>query len=211
MCLCTEGKSGLETTESWNYRGWKSPLEVIWSNPWMLQEADGITKGTDKLMDMGITEFWRDQTGMGAVTSSEQQWLLGDQGTVDLQKMAQNSHCLCPWDSWMAGSLRLETPARIIKSKPNPSHCAHWSHLSVPHLHHSGTPPGMVTPHLHGQLCQWLAALYPTLPWDNLRPSPLILLLLPGSRGRPPPRSNVLSESYREQWGPLSLLFSIES
>jgi len=62
----------------------------------MLQEADGITKGSDKLMDMGITEFWRDQAGMGTVTSSEQQWLLGDQGVVGSGKMALSNHCLCP-------------------------------------------------------------------------------------------------------------------
>jgi len=158
MCLWTEGSEWLEITESWNCRGWKSPPEVIWFNPWMLQEADGITKGSDKLMDMGITEFWRDQAGMGTVTSSEQQWLLGDQGVVGSGKMALSNHCLCPWDSWMAESSRLETPARVIKSNPNPSHRAHWPCPSVPHLHCSGTPPGMVTLHFPGQL--WLTALW---------------------------------------------------
>lgn len=54
----------------------------IWN--WLLLEADGITKGSDKLMDTGISEFWRDQAGMGTVTSPEQQlWLLRNQGVVD--------------------------------------------------------------------------------------------------------------------------------
>ena len=57
----------------------------------------------------------------------------------------------------------------------------------MPHLHGPGTPPGMVTPPLLGQPCQRIATLLEnkcllisnlTLPWHNLRPSPLVLLLL---------------------------------
>ena len=35
--------------------------------------------------------------------------------------------------------------------------------------------------------------------WHNLRPFPLILMLLSGSRGGPPLHHNLLSGSYREQ------------
>ena len=43
-------------------------------------------------------------------------------------------------------SLRLEKTTKIPKSNPSPLYHAHWPHPSVPHLHGSGTPPGMVTP-----------------------------------------------------------------
>ena len=44
--------------------------------------------------------------------------------------------------------------------------------------------------------------MFPTflyqLSWYNMKPSPLVLLLLPGSRGQPPPRHNLPSGSCRE-------------
>ena len=43
-------------------------------------------------------------------------------------------------------SLRVEKTSEIPKFNPSPPHCALWSHPSVPHLHSSWTPPGMVTP-----------------------------------------------------------------
>jgi len=65
------------------------------------------------------------------------------------------------------GSVRLEKPFKIPrlnhglprelwvlsktpKISPNPLHRAHCPRPSVPHLHGSGTPPGMVTPPLLG-------------------------------------------------------------
>jgi len=39
------------------------------------------------------------------------------------------------------------------------------------------------------------------LPWHNSRPLPLVLSLLPGRRGQPPPRYDLLSGSCREQKG----------
>jgi len=43
--------------------------------------------------------------------------------------------------------------------------------------------------------------IQPDLPWHNLRLSPLVLLLLSGSRGWPPPHHNLLSGSCWEWYG----------
>ena len=83
----------------------------------------------------------------------------------------------------------LERPLRSpspTAAHPHRAHCP-----SVPHPHGSGTPPGVVTPPLPGQLCHCLTASWEkelfltanlNLPWHSIRPSPLVLLLLPGKR-----------------------------
>jgi len=79
----------------------------------------------------------------------------------------------------------------VLPTKPCPS---------VPHLHVSSTPPGQWFPTSLSSLFQCLTALYKrefslisslNLPWHNLRPFPLILSLLPGRRGWPPPHYNL--------------------
>ena len=42
-------------------------------------------------------------------------------------------------------TIKVGKDQQIPTSNPNPPYHAHWPHLSVPHLHGSGTPPGMVT------------------------------------------------------------------
>jgi len=83
-------------------------------------------------------------------------------------------------------------------SSPTPAHPhhAHWLCPSVPHLHSSGTTPGMMTPPSPWAACATASPLFlrrnyfliPDLniPWSNLRPFLLILSLLPGIRGWPP-------------------------
>ena len=94
---------------------------------------------------------------------------------------------------------------------------ASWSPLcpltmsSVPHPHGSGTPPGMVTPPPPWTACATAALLFGRKSffltsnlihcWCNLRPFPLILSLLPGSRGWSLPHCNLLSGCCREWWG----------
>ena len=48
---------------------------------------------------------------------------------------------------------------------------------------------------------KWFLTQNLNLPWCNLKPLPLILSLLPGRRGQPPPHHNLLSGSCREGWG----------
>ena len=75
----------------------------------------------------------------------------------------------------------------------------------------------MVTPPLPGQLCRCLTALWQkelflttnlNLPWHNVRPSPLVLRLFPGSRGRPHLTQPPFRSLQRARRSPLSLLFS---
>ena len=74
-----------------------------------------------------------------------------------------------------------------------------------------------VTPPLPGQLCHCLTALWQkelfltanlNLPWHNVRPSPLVLRLFPGSRGRPHLTQPPFRSLQRARRSPLSLLFS---
>jgi len=85
---------------------------------------------------------------------------------------------------------RLEKTSEIPKLNSNPFPHAHQPHPLVPQLHGSGTPPGTLPP--HGQLCHCITTLSEnnfflisnlTLPWHDLRPSPLVLSLLSGRRG----------------------------
>lgn len=77
-----------------------------------------------------------------------------------------------------------------VSATPNPIPCPN---PSVPHLRSSEPPRSGDTP-LLVQLCRHLTTvpdtffLIPTLtlPWCNVRPSPLILLLLPGAEADPP-------------------------
>lgn len=50
-------------------------------------------------------------------------------------------------------------PSRFPEDNLKPSYHGHWSHPSVPYLHSYGTAPGMGTPPLPGQQCQYLTAL----------------------------------------------------
>ena len=90
-----------------------------------------------------------------------------------------------------------------------PTDCASQCHISMDLAHL----------HLHGQLCHCIATLLEkncflisnlNLPWHNLRPLPLILSLLPGSRAQPllpspQPPFRMLQTAINF---PLSLLFS---
>lgn len=87
----------------------------------------------------------------------------------------------------------------LTSPSPTPTH----PHPSVPHHHGSWTPPGTVTPNSLGSPCQCLTPLSKTkcflvpnltLPWRNLKPSPLILLLLPWSSYLP---KHPLSRSFK--------------
>ena len=100
-------------------------------------------------------------------------------------------------------SLRLEKTTGITESKHQPT-------PTVPtarHPHGSGTPPGTVTAPPPWAARAAAAPLFPNsflisnlnLPWPTLRPSPLILSLLAGRRGRPPPRHIFLSGHCRER------------
>ena len=134
----------------------------------------------------------------------------------------QSVACLLLKTSWnvmqaIIESLRLEETSKIPKSNPSPPHRAHCPRPSVPHPHGSGTPPGTVTPPLPGQLCHCLTALWEkelfltanlNLPWHNVRPSPLVLRLFPGSRGRPHLTQPPFRSLQRARRSPLSLLFS---
>ena len=94
----------------------------------------------------------------------------------------------------------MEKSSNIPKSNPSPPHRAHCPQPSVPHLHSSGTPPGMVTTPPWAavplQHCSFLISNL-TLPWHNLRP----LSLFP-SASHPINLAGTLKvEAAWERWG----------
>jgi len=86
-------------------------------------------------------------------------------------------------------SIKLEKLSKTIQSNPNPSHCAHCPHPSVPHLHIEHLQ-GWSHHHLPVQLCQHLNTLSRknlflianvSLPYNILRPCATLQWWIRGS------------------------------
>ena len=100
-------------------------------------------------------------------------------------------------------SLRLDLEDHQAQPQPTPPvPTGHVPQCHIPtapeRLQVTPPPPQAAVPLHHSPFPE----IQPDPPWCNLRPSPLILSLLPGSRGRPPPHHRLLSGRCGDEVSP---------